>query len=352
MESQRKEKAIELLDFTAQSGWEKATACVAQILRTCPKQDLSSCLLPAKFPTQPRSTLLRLTWYQGKYAADEESTAGDNGDDSALFPEQSELGLLFGLQKREDYILVVPSDDQLTGNTALLVLSAVSCAACECGVQCAFVVRYGRLAEPEYVGYCPPGLRGAAGAAAEGGRKTQGVHMVTQHIRNAPGNLRYLDGLFELALKKFNAVSPVPRVNVQYTYVAEDAFTKAWDSSTVSLSKKSLGHIPILWGPDKDPVTDLHVSLQWSHRERTAPPHTYSHHILISFIQHSRTTRNSPSTVRGLRRGGCCAGCLCSTWRRTNASCQSPSVPSSCRTSTLPHSTPFRRSSTLARTPP
>lgn len=271
MESQPKEKTIELLDFTAQSGWEKATACIAQIIRTCPKQRLSTNLISAKFPTQSRNTLLRFIWYQDKYSEDApnerkegenaEKGAHEDDDDEELFPEKSDLGLLFGLKRHEDYILVIPSDDNLTGNTALLVLSAISCAACECAVRCAFVVRYGKLSEPEHVGYCPPGFR-----AAE--RQFQGVHMATQHIHNAPRNLRYLDGLFELALKKFNAVSPVPKVNVQYTYIAEDALKKAWDSSSVNLSKQALGHIPLLWGPDKDPVTSLHVSLQWSHRER------------------------------------------------------------------------------------
>lgn len=270
MESQPKEKTIELLDFTAQSGWEKATACIAQIIRTCPKQKLSTNLISAKFPTQSRNTLLRFIWYQAKY---EESEQKDRTGDASrteekkeqneeLFPEKSDLGLLFGLREHEDYILVIPSDDNLTGNTALLILSAISCAACECAVRCAFVVRYGKLSEPEHVGYCPPGFR-----AAE--KQFQGVHMATQYIHNAPGNLRYLDGLFELALKKFNAVSPIPRVNVQYTYLAEEAFKKSWDSSAVNLSKQMLGHIPLLWGPDKDPVSSLQVSLQWSHRERT-----------------------------------------------------------------------------------
>lgn len=280
MESQPKEKTIELLDFTAQSGWEKATACIAQIIRTSPKKKIYSNLISAKFPTQARNTLLRFIWYQSKYpenenehaksaaaAATEEqekdkkSSNNTGEEDEELFPENSDLGLLFGLRKHEDYILVIPSDDNLTGNTALLVLSAISCAACECGVRCAFVVRYGKLSEADHVGYCPPGFR-----AAE--KQYQGVHMATQLIRNAPGNLRYLDGLFELALKKFNAVSPVPRVNVQYTYIAEDALKKSWDSSAVNLSKQMLGHIPLLWGPDKDPVTSLRVSLQWSHRER------------------------------------------------------------------------------------
>jgi len=155
----------------------------------------------------------------------------------------------------------VPSaDGLLDANGALLLLSSLCTAASEAPLVPAgtpLLVQYGDTEHLSIVGYSLPSSRPSVRFAAE-------------TVFDAPDRLCFFDGLFPVALSRFRAVSPIEtRSVVRFSYYVSDWALTATDWREGPSSSSSSQQQPVLlWGPQEDPVSAMHLSLEWCHKLR------------------------------------------------------------------------------------